>query len=49
MILKNEVVPVLTQFLGAFATLFGIVMVYLSFIIRKTAMMTENETDHLPR
>lgn len=49
MILKNEVVPVLTQFLGAFTTLFGIVMVYLSFIIRKTAMMTENETDHLPR
>jgi uncharacterized membrane protein HdeD (DUF308 family) len=49
MILKNEVVPVLTQFLGAFTILFGIVMVYLSFIIRKTAMMTENETESFLR
>jgi len=50
MILKNEEVPVfLTKLLGVFAALLGIVMIYLSFIIRKTAMMTENETDHLPR
>ena len=50
MILKKEEVPVfLTKLLGAFATLLGIVMVYLSFIIRKTARLTENETDSLPR
>jgi uncharacterized membrane protein HdeD (DUF308 family) len=45
MILKNEVVPVLTQFLGAFSILFGIVMIYLSFLIRKTALITDHETD----
>jgi len=50
MILQKEEVPVfLTKLLGAFATLFGIVMNYISIIIRKTAIMTENETDSRPR
>ena len=46
LILKNEDVPTfLTKLLGAFSILFGIVMIYLSFIIRKTAMITDNEQD----
>ena len=50
MILQKEEVPVfLTKLLGAFATLVGIVMVYLSVIIRNTAKLTESETDSLPR
>ena len=50
MILKKEWVPdFLTKLLGAFAILLGIVMVYLSMIIRKTARVAENETDSLPR
>ena len=50
MILQKEEVPVfLTKLLGAFATLLGIVMLYLSVIIRNTAKLTENETDSLPR
>ena len=50
MILQKEEVPVfLTKLLGAFATIFGIVMIYLSIIIRKTAILTENETDSRPR
>jgi uncharacterized membrane protein HdeD (DUF308 family) len=50
MILEKDEIPVfLAKFMGAFSTLLGIVMVYLSVIIRKTAMMTENETDHPSR
>jgi uncharacterized membrane protein HdeD (DUF308 family) len=46
MILEKDAVGVfLIKVIGAFAILFGIVMVYLSVIIRKTAMITENETD----
>ncbi len=49
MILKKEEVPVfLTKLLGAFAILLGIIMIYLSVIIRKTAIKTENEMDSLP-
>jgi uncharacterized membrane protein HdeD (DUF308 family) len=46
MILERDAVGIfLTKVLGAFAILFGMVMIYLSFIIRKTAMITDNETD----
>jgi uncharacterized membrane protein HdeD (DUF308 family) len=49
LILKKEDIPVfLTKLLGAFATLLGITMIYLSFIIRKTAKITEKETDSPP-
>ena len=50
LILKNEDVPTfLTKLLGTFSALLGIVMIYLSFIIRKTAMMTDDETDPTAR
>jgi uncharacterized membrane protein HdeD (DUF308 family) len=50
MILQKEEVPVfLTKLLGLFAALVGIVMVLLSIIIGKTARLTENEADSLPR
>ncbi|MGA2822246.1 MAG: DUF308 domain-containing protein [Bacteroidales bacterium] len=46
MIVEKDVVGIfLTKVLGAFAILFGIVMIYLSFIIRKTVMIKDNETD----
>ena len=42
LIVEKEEIPVfLTKVLGAFATLFGIVMIYLSFILRNTARITD--------
>jgi uncharacterized membrane protein HdeD (DUF308 family) len=46
MILQKEEVSVfVTKILGAFAILVGILMIYLSFVIRKPAMITGKETD----
>lgn len=42
---KDAVGPFLIKVLGAFAILFGIVMIYHSFIIRKTGMITDSETN----
>ncbi len=42
LIVEKEEIPVfLTKVLGAFATLFGIVMIYLSFILRNTVRITD--------
>jgi hypothetical protein len=40
---KNEIPILLTKVLGGFAVLFGLVMIYLSIIIHKTAMITDEE------
>jgi hypothetical protein len=40
---KNEIPIFLTKVLGGFAVLFGLVMIYLSIIIHKTAMITDEE------
>jgi uncharacterized membrane protein HdeD (DUF308 family) len=46
MIIEKDTVGVfLTKVIGAFSVLLGIVMIYLSFIIMKTAMITDDDTD----
>jgi len=42
---RNEIPVFLVKVMGVFLTLFGIVMLYLSIIIRKTARVTDGETD----
>jgi uncharacterized membrane protein HdeD (DUF308 family) len=50
MIIQKEEVPVfLLKILGGLAAILGFVMIYLSFVIRKTTMMTKSETDPMPR
>jgi uncharacterized membrane protein HdeD (DUF308 family) len=44
LILKKEMVPVVVQVLGAFSVLLGIVMICLSFVIRKIPKTAKNET-----
>jgi uncharacterized membrane protein HdeD (DUF308 family) len=48
MIIEKDTVGVfLTKLIGAFSFLLGIVMIYLSLIIRKTAMVTDNDIDSI--
>ena len=44
LIIEREEIPViLTKVMGAFAILFGIVMIYISFIIRQTESLTDDK------
>jgi uncharacterized membrane protein HdeD (DUF308 family) len=41
---KNELPVILAKVLGVFLTLFGIIMIYLSFVIRKSEKLADNES-----